>query len=219
MNSLSMLAITSKILALREAKVLSGCLQTPLSNSHYIEESKGLKSGELGGQISFEQWFFQVGLQPGWRFQLCGRAKLFAHLQRIWCSAGIFLAKDGLLHKIILEMVSFPMNVVNNFYDQPLHKYLDSKTVLIYCPHPVYSCQSNLKPPEMETVATQGAKLSFPVVPPPLTRRRVVPPPPLVPGGRAHSIAGKGVWGGPDSDDGTNTEVLYVYLYFVGKGH
>jgi hypothetical protein len=28
-----------------------------------------------------------------------------------------FLAKDGLLHKIILEMVSFPMSVANNFYD------------------------------------------------------------------------------------------------------
>ena len=71
----------------------------------------------------------------------------------------------------------------------------------------------------METVATQGAKLSFPVVPPPPSPAGEWCPPPLVPGGRAHSIAGKGVWGGPDSDDGTNTEVLYVYLYFVGKGH
>jgi hypothetical protein len=53
-----MLAITSKILALREAKVLGVFLLTSLSNSHKIEESKGLQSGELGGQISFDQGFF-----------------------------------------------------------------------------------------------------------------------------------------------------------------
>ncbi len=34
-------------------------------------------------------------------------------------------------------MSSFPMSVANNFCDLPLSKYLDSKTVLIYCPHPV----------------------------------------------------------------------------------
>jgi hypothetical protein len=33
----------------------------------------------------------------------------------------------------------FPMSVVNNFCDMPLPKYLDSKTVLIYCPHPLYA--------------------------------------------------------------------------------
>ncbi len=35
-------------------------------------------------------------------------------------------------------MGSFPMSVANNFCDKLLSKYLDSKTVLIYCPHPVY---------------------------------------------------------------------------------
>ncbi len=30
------------------------------------------------------------------------------------------------------------MSVANNFCDKPLPKYLDSKTVLIYRPHPVY---------------------------------------------------------------------------------
>ncbi len=30
------------------------------------------------------------------------------------------------------------MSVANNLCDQPMPKYLDSKTVLIYCPHPVY---------------------------------------------------------------------------------
>ena len=34
-------------------------------------------------------------------------------------------------------MGSFLMNVANNFCDKLLPKYLDSKTVLIYCPHPV----------------------------------------------------------------------------------
>ena len=31
----------------------------------------------------------------------------------------------------------FPMSVANNFCDMPLSKYIDSKTVLIYRPHPV----------------------------------------------------------------------------------
>ncbi len=35
-------------------------------------------------------------------------------------------------------MDSFPMSVANSFCDMPLHKYLESKTVLIYRPHPVY---------------------------------------------------------------------------------
>jgi hypothetical protein len=42
------------------------------------------------------------------------------------------------LYDVIQEMGIFPMSVANNFYDMPLPKYLDSKTVLIYCPHPVY---------------------------------------------------------------------------------
>jgi hypothetical protein len=41
------------------------------------------------------------------------------------------------LYYVIPEMDSFPMSVVNNFCDKLLSKYLDSKTVLIYCPHPV----------------------------------------------------------------------------------
>jgi hypothetical protein len=34
-------------------------------------------------------------------------------------------------------MGSFPMSIANNFCDKLLPKYLVSKTVLIYCPHPV----------------------------------------------------------------------------------
>jgi hypothetical protein len=30
------------------------------------------------------------------------------------------------------------MRPAKYFYDNPLPKYLDPKTVLIYCPHPVY---------------------------------------------------------------------------------
>jgi hypothetical protein len=41
------------------------------------------------------------------------------------------------LYTVIQEMSSFPMSVANNFCDLPLSKYLDSKTVLFYCPHPV----------------------------------------------------------------------------------
>ncbi len=40
------------------------------------------------------------------------------------------------------------------------------------------------------------------------------PPPPFGPGGRAHSLAAKGV-GGPNSNEGTYTVVLYIYKYFV----
>jgi hypothetical protein len=41
------------------------------------------------------------------------------------------------LYYVIQEMGTFPMSVANNFCDTPLPKYLDSKTVLIYHPHPV----------------------------------------------------------------------------------
>jgi hypothetical protein len=34
-------------------------------------------------------------------------------------------------------MGSFSMNVAKYFRDYPFCKYLDSKTVLIYCPRPV----------------------------------------------------------------------------------
>jgi hypothetical protein len=34
--------------------------------------------------------FFQFGLQPAWRILAVWGAKLLAHLQRIWCSVGIF---------------------------------------------------------------------------------------------------------------------------------
>ncbi len=45
------------------------------------------------------------------------------------------------LYTVIQEISSFAMSVANNFCDTPLPKYLDSKTVLIYRPHPVCATQ------------------------------------------------------------------------------
>jgi hypothetical protein len=39
----------------------------------------------------------------------------------------------------------------------------------------------------------------------------------LVPGG-THSLAGEGVGEGPNSDEGTDTVVLYVYIFTLGCG-
>jgi hypothetical protein len=41
------------------------------------------------------------------------------------------------LYYVIQEMHSFSMRPAKYFYDKPLPKYLDPKTVLIYRPHPV----------------------------------------------------------------------------------
>ncbi len=42
------------------------------------------------------------------------------------------------LYYVIQEMHSFLMRPAKYFYEKPLTKYLDSKTVLIYRPHPVW---------------------------------------------------------------------------------
>ncbi len=55
------------------------------------------------------------------------------------------------LYYDIQEMGSFPMSVANNFCDLPLPKYLDSKTVLIYCPHPVFQQPDVLDPKKAVT--------------------------------------------------------------------
>ncbi len=51
-------------------------------------------------------------------------------------------------------------------------------------------------------------------LPQPLTRRRSCPP--FGWGGGTHALASGGV-GGPNSDEGTDTVVLLVYMYFVGR--
>jgi hypothetical protein len=51
-------------------------------------------------------------------------------------------------------------------------------------------------------------------VPPPLTRKRVLIPPMLGPRWETHSLARDGV-GRPNSDEGTDTLVLYVYYCII----
>jgi hypothetical protein len=51
-------------------------------------------------------------------------------------------------------MGSFLMSVANNFCDQPLPQYLDSKTVLIYRPHPVLIGQNGYLPYKYCSVKT-----------------------------------------------------------------
>jgi hypothetical protein len=43
-----------------------------------MEESKGLQFSELGGQIFFNQLFFQVGLRPAWRILAVLARKAFS---------------------------------------------------------------------------------------------------------------------------------------------
>jgi hypothetical protein len=57
-------------------------------------------------------------------------------------------------------MHSFSMRPAKYFYDKPLSKYLDPKTVLIYRPHPVYG--RNLFFEKMRTFSkVPGKKLKF----------------------------------------------------------
>jgi hypothetical protein len=64
--------------------------------------------------------------------------KGFSIAGRVANSANMFLKiKTVCLHVIIPEKPSFSMRPAKYFYDNPLPKYLDPKTVLIYRPHPV----------------------------------------------------------------------------------
>jgi hypothetical protein len=64
--------------------------------------------------------------------------KGFSIAGRVAYSTNIFLKiKTVFLHDVIPEMPSFSMRPAKYFYDKPLPKYLDTKTVLIYLPHPV----------------------------------------------------------------------------------
>jgi hypothetical protein len=66
--------------------------------------------------------------------------KGFSMAGRVAYSANIFLKiKTFFLHDVIPEMPSSSMRPAKYFYDKPLPKYLDPKTVLIYLPHPVYA--------------------------------------------------------------------------------
>ncbi len=97
-TSLSMPAITSEILALREAWVLWGYLLTSPSTMLHMKESKRLQSCELEGNISFDQWFFRLAFsQSGW-FWLCGRVKLLEQLQKFRILPTCFVAKWWLVY-------------------------------------------------------------------------------------------------------------------------
>jgi hypothetical protein len=64
--------------------------------------------------------------------------KGFSIAERVAYSADMFLKiKSVCLHVAIPEMHSFSMRNAKYFYEKPLPKYLDTKTVLVYCPHPV----------------------------------------------------------------------------------
>jgi hypothetical protein len=59
-------------------------------------------------------------------------------------SADMFLKiKTVCLLNVIPEMLSFQMRPSKYFYDKLLPKYLDSKTVIIYRPHPVFGTDPN----------------------------------------------------------------------------
>jgi hypothetical protein len=61
--------------------------------------------------------FFRLAFCQAGDFSCVG-AQSFSHtFKEFGALPAYFLAKDGLLHKIILEMVSFPMSVANNCYD------------------------------------------------------------------------------------------------------
>ncbi len=69
----------------------------------------------------------------------------------------------------------------------------------------------------------EGRVLSFsPVVgigtPQPLTHRRVWPPYTLWFRGEGHTRWRERGWESPNSDEGTYTVVLFIYMYFVGGG-
>jgi hypothetical protein len=108
-----------------------------------MERSKGLQYGELGGQISCDQWFSMLAFSQFWVILAVWARKAFSTPAKslVLCLHILYL-RMVCLHYIILKIGSFPMSVANNFCDQPLPKYMDSKTVLIYCPHPVELCTS-----------------------------------------------------------------------------
>jgi hypothetical protein len=53
-----------------------------------MEESK--QSGELGDQISFDQWFFMLAFSQSWVIFAVWSRKAFSTPAKVWYSAGIF---------------------------------------------------------------------------------------------------------------------------------
>jgi hypothetical protein len=55
-----------------------GCLLTFLSNTLHMKRSKGLHYGELGGQISCDQWFFMLAFIQFWVILAVWASKAFS---------------------------------------------------------------------------------------------------------------------------------------------
>jgi hypothetical protein len=70
---------------------------TSLSNTLHMERSKGLQSGELGGQISCDQWFSMLAFSQFWVTLAVWARKALAHLQKVCALPAYFVAKNGLL--------------------------------------------------------------------------------------------------------------------------
>ncbi len=63
---------------------------TSLSTSLHGKYSEGLQSCELGGQISWDKWFFSVGLQPAWVILAVRAREAFSIAAEVSHSADIF---------------------------------------------------------------------------------------------------------------------------------
>jgi hypothetical protein len=61
-----------------------------------MEESKRLQSGELRGQISWDQWFFRFPYCQSWGILAVWAREAFTHLQEFDTLPGYFVTKDGL---------------------------------------------------------------------------------------------------------------------------
>jgi len=59
-----------------------------------MEKSKGLQSGQLGGQISFDLWFFMLAFSQSWVIFAVWARKAFS--KEFGILVAYFVDKDGL---------------------------------------------------------------------------------------------------------------------------
>jgi hypothetical protein len=76
--------------------------------------------------------------------------------------------------------------------------------------HRVHS--ANVVATSLEPQSRQSSELGFPQ---PLTRRRVCPPSPALVPREGHTRWRERGWESPNSDEGTYTVVLFIYMNFV----
>jgi hypothetical protein len=100
--------------------------------------------------------------------------------------------------------------------------FIKTKTIVAIERHCTSVCVSLLAVvalvPYSSPQSRQSAKLFIQSselgLPQPLTRRRVCPLPPVL-GGEGHTRLRERCWGSPNSDEGTYTVVLFIYMYIV----